>query len=165
MIEWQIGRGVEPLAMTRLIVPERDDQKLLLEAAKVTPDEAQQFTHRVRRIAAILALGGRWTGTTGQACDSFRRSSQSARLPFFRKAATVKPMDWSQCPAVERSATKVSGAWCFRGTRVPVRALFENLEDGASIDQFLDWFPGVARSQVESVLEFAAASLESSVAG
>ncbi len=48
----------------------------------------------------------------------------------------------------------------FRGTRVPVRSLFENLEDGATVEQFLDWFPGVSRNQVESVLDFAAASLD-----
>ena len=53
----------------------------------------------------------------------------------------------------------VSGAWIFKGSRVPVRALFENLEDGATVDDFLSWFPGVARAQVESVLEHAAASL------
>jgi uncharacterized protein (DUF433 family) len=41
----------------------------------------------------------------------------------------------------------------FRGTRIPVVALFENLREGASVDQFLEWFPGVERSQVESVLE------------
>ncbi len=68
-------------------------------------------------------------------------------------------IDWSQCPAIERDAQRVSGAWVFRGTRVPVRALFENLEDGASVDDFLEWFPGVQRAQVEEVLEFAAASL------
>ncbi len=60
---------------------------------------------------------------------------------------------WETCEEVERHPDKVSGAWVFRGTRVPVRALFENLKDGASIDQFLDWFPGVSRSQVESVLD------------
>lgn len=68
--------------------------------------------------------------------------------------------DWSECRAVERVPGKVSGAWLFRGTRVPVRALFENLEDGATVDEFLEWFPGVARRQVEEVLDFAAASLE-----
>ncbi len=68
-------------------------------------------------------------------------------------------LDWSQCPAVERDAQRVSGAWVFSGTRVPVRALFENLEDGASVDDFLDWFPGVQRAQVETVLEFASSSL------
>lgn len=69
-------------------------------------------------------------------------------------------MDWSQCPVVEQSAGKVSGAWLFRDTRVPVKALFENLEDGATVDQFLEWFPGVTREQVESVIEFTAATLE-----
>jgi uncharacterized protein (DUF433 family) len=67
--------------------------------------------------------------------------------------------DWSSCVAVERSSDKVSGAWVFRGTRVPVKALFENLEDGATVDQFLEWFPGVTREQVLAVLEFAEASL------
>lgn len=69
-------------------------------------------------------------------------------------------IDWSQCPAVERSPEKVSGAWLFKGTRVPVKALFENLEGGASIDQFLEWFPGVARADTEAVLEHAQRSLE-----
>ncbi|HSU66350.1 MAG TPA: DUF433 domain-containing protein [Tepidisphaeraceae bacterium] len=68
-------------------------------------------------------------------------------------------MDWSQCPAVERRADKVSGAWVFKGTRVPVRALFENLESGATIDQFLEWFPGVTRQQAEAVLVHAERSL------
>jgi uncharacterized protein (DUF433 family) len=69
-------------------------------------------------------------------------------------------IDWSQCPAVERNPAKVSGAWLFKGTRVPVKALFENIEGGATVDQFLEWFPGVARTQVEEVLEHAQRSLE-----
>ena len=48
------------------------------------------------------------------------------------------------CKAVERHSEKLSGAWVFRGTRVPVTALFENLRDGASIYQFIEWFPGVS---------------------
>ena len=68
-------------------------------------------------------------------------------------------LDWSQCTAVERNPAKVSGAWVFKNTRVPVLALFENLEGGASVKDFLEWFPGVAREQVESVLEFTKASL------
>ena len=60
---------------------------------------------------------------------------------------------------MERVPEKVSGAWVFRGTRVPVKALFENLEGGATVDQFLDWFRGVSREQVLAVLEFAEASL------
>lgn len=69
-------------------------------------------------------------------------------------------LDWSQCPEIERCPGKVSGACVFRGTRVPVKALFENLEDGATVEEFLEWFPGVERRQVEAVLIFAAASLE-----
>jgi uncharacterized protein (DUF433 family) len=68
-------------------------------------------------------------------------------------------LDWNQCPAVERDAGRVSGAWLFKGTRVPVKALFENFEDGARVDDFLDWFPGVTREQIEAVLEHAEQSL------
>jgi len=60
--------------------------------------------------------------------------------------------DWRKCDAVERHPDKVSGAWVFRGTRVPVSALLENLKNGASIEQFLEWFPGVERSQVEDAI-------------
>lgn len=60
---------------------------------------------------------------------------------------------------VERVPGKVSGVWLFKGSRVPVKALFENLEDGARIDDFLAWFPGVSRGQVEAVLEHAERSL------
>ena len=55
---------------------------------------------------------------------------------------------------------KVSGAWAFRGTRVPVSALFENLEGGATIDEFMEWFPGVTRQQIEAVLEHTQQSLQ-----
>jgi uncharacterized protein (DUF433 family) len=68
-------------------------------------------------------------------------------------------LDWSQCRGVERSPQKVSGVWVFRGSRVPVQALFENLKAGASIEDFLEWFPGVERQQVEAVLEYAKQSL------
>ena len=67
--------------------------------------------------------------------------------------------DWHNCLAMERDPERVSGAWIFRGTRVPVRALFENLEDGATVNDFLEWFPGVQRAQVEAVLKHAESSL------
>ena len=69
-------------------------------------------------------------------------------------------LDWSSCKAVERSPGVVSGAWVFRGTRIPVSALFENIEGGATVEQFLEWFPGVTRQQVDAVLEHAARSLQ-----
>ncbi len=68
-------------------------------------------------------------------------------------------LDWTQCSAVERVPGKVSGAWVFKGTRVPVAALFENLEGGATVGQFLEWFPGVSREQVQTVLKFAESTL------
>ena len=68
-------------------------------------------------------------------------------------------LDWTQCAAVERDPARVSGVWVFRGTRVPVKALFENVEDGARVDDFLAWFPGVTRQQVEAVLQHAELSL------
>jgi uncharacterized protein (DUF433 family) len=67
-------------------------------------------------------------------------------------------IDWSTCAAVERHPERVSGAWVFRGTRAPVAALFENLEDGALVSQFVEWFPGVTLDQVRAVLEHAARS-------
>jgi uncharacterized protein (DUF433 family) len=68
-------------------------------------------------------------------------------------------LDWSQCPSVERIPGKVGGVWLIVGTRIPVKALFENLEVGATLDEFWEWFPGASRQQVEAVLEHAQASL------
>lgn len=59
---------------------------------------------------------------------------------------------WSTCTGIESQPGKVSGAWIFKGTRVPVSALFNNLNGGATIDEFMEWFPGVTRRQVEAVL-------------
>lgn len=67
-------------------------------------------------------------------------------------------MDWSTCKAVERDPERVHGAWVFYGTRVPASALFENLEDGSNIEQFVQWFPGVTLVQVQQVLEHVARS-------
>lgn len=69
-------------------------------------------------------------------------------------------IEWSTCHAVERNLNLVGGAWVFRGTRVPVAALFENLEDGASVEQFVEWFPGVSMEQARAVLEHAAKSTQ-----
>jgi len=68
-------------------------------------------------------------------------------------------LDWSTCPAVESIPGKVSGAWVFRGTRLPVATIFENLEDGLSIDEIMEQFD-VTREQINAVLDFAARSLE-----
>jgi uncharacterized protein (DUF433 family) len=70
------------------------------------------------------------------------------------------PLDWSTCAAVESVPGKVSGAWVFRGTRIPVSAVFENLEDGLTVDDIVQMFDGLARDQVVTVLDFAAQSLQ-----
>jgi uncharacterized protein (DUF433 family) len=62
--------------------------------------------------------------------------------------------------AIERDPNVLSGEWVFRGTRVPVSALFENLKDGASIDEFLEWFPGVHRDQVVALLDYELSTLK-----
>jgi uncharacterized protein (DUF433 family) len=69
-------------------------------------------------------------------------------------------LDWSQCPAVESVPGKRSGAWVFRDTRMPVSTVFENLEAGSSIEEIIEQFH-VTREQIQSVLEFAARSLDS----
>lgn len=69
-------------------------------------------------------------------------------------------LDWSQCPAVERSPDKMSGAWVFKGTRMPVATIFENLAAGAGLDDVLTWYEGLDRKQVEAVMEFAARNLD-----
>lgn len=67
-------------------------------------------------------------------------------------------IDWSTCKAVERDRERVSGAWVFRGTRVPIAALFENLDDGVTVGDFVELFPGVTLGQARAVLEHAARS-------
>ena len=73
-------------------------------------------------------------------------------------------LDWSQCRAVESVPGKVSGAWVFRNTRMPVSVVFDNLEAGATIDEIVEWFD-VTPQQVKAVIEFAARSLEAPVSG
>lgn len=68
-------------------------------------------------------------------------------------------LDWSQCPAVESVPGRLSGAWVFRDTRMPVSAVFDNLEAGATIEEIIEQFD-ITREQINAVLEFAARSLD-----
>jgi len=72
----------------------------------------------------------------------------------------VANLDWSQCAAVESIPGKLSGAWVLKGTRMPVSAIFENLEAGANIDDIMQWYEGLDREQVKAVIEFAVRSLD-----
>ena len=68
-------------------------------------------------------------------------------------------LDWSQCSAVERIPGRVSGAWTFRNSRTPVKVVFDNLEDGMTIDEIIEQYP-VSREEIRAVLDFASHSLD-----
>ena len=95
----------------------------------------------------------------GQAARFFRRGDRKLTRITLELLKHFMALDWSQCPAVESVPGKVSGAWVFRGTRMPVATVFENLEAGASIDEIMEWFD-LTREQITEVLNFAARSLE-----
>jgi uncharacterized protein (DUF433 family) len=73
-------------------------------------------------------------------------------------ASRITALDWSQCSAVESVPGRLNGAWVFRDTRMPVSAVFENLEDGATVDEIAEWYQ-ISKEQVVAVLEFAARSV------
>jgi len=77
---------------------------------------------------------------------------------------TQADLGWAGCAAVERDPQRVSGAWVFQGTRIPVAALFENLEDGVSLAEFVELFPGGTEKQARLVLEHVARSTAAAVA-
>ena len=68
-------------------------------------------------------------------------------------------LDWSQCSAVESIPGRVSGAWTFRNSRTPVKVVFDNLEDGMTIDEIIEQYP-VSREEIRAVLDFASHSLD-----
>jgi uncharacterized protein (DUF433 family) len=76
-----------------------------------------------------------------------------------KEGQNMATLEWSQCPAVESIPGKVSGAWVLRGTRTPVKVLFENLEAGMSIEEVIEQFP-VTREQLDSLMAFVARSLD-----
>ena len=105
-----------------------------------------------------------WSGAPNIACHRKLGSSQRDAAQQWQKATMkvrydMATLDWSQCPAVESIPGKVSGAWVFKDTRMPVSIVFENLEAGATIDEIMEWFH-LNREQIVTVLEFAARSLD-----
>jgi uncharacterized protein (DUF433 family) len=69
-------------------------------------------------------------------------------------------LDWSQCAAVESVPDRLNGSWVFRGTRIPVSAVFENLEDGLSLQEIVALYDGLTLDRVQAVIDFARRSLE-----
>jgi uncharacterized protein (DUF433 family) len=98
----------------------------------------------------------------------YGRRGRPVKKPHFIPTEQAMPaqadLGWTGCPAVERHPLRVSGAWVFRGTRIPVAALFENLEDGVSMSEFVELFPGVTDQQARQVLEHVARSTAAVVA-
>ena len=118
-------------------------RSLGIECFTVTPSKKQ--CRGRRRMCAFDRYGG-GGGGAGHARRRNRMRTVAEAWHTCTYMARIRS-------AVERDPTKVSGAWVFSGTRVPVAALFENLRDGACVSEFLSWFPGVDRSQVEAVLD------------
>jgi uncharacterized protein (DUF433 family) len=77
-----------------------------------------------------------------------------------REERFMANLDWSQCPAVESVPGKVSGAWVFKGTRMPVQTVFANLEAGMSVQEITEVFDGVKLEEIEAVLKFVVQSLD-----
>jgi uncharacterized protein (DUF433 family) len=97
-------------------------------------------------------------------CAALRRENNPRAIPeglFWKKEAHAMPavLDWSQCPAVESVPGRLSGAWAFKNTRIPVSTIFENPECGSDIEEILEQYD-VTREQIQAVLEFAARSLD-----
>ncbi len=72
-------------------------------------------------------------------------------------------IDWEKCPGIESVPGKLGGAWVFTDTRLPVSALFGNLEAGATIQEFMEWFHPVDEWKVRAALEFVVESLDAKV--
>jgi uncharacterized protein (DUF433 family) len=105
-----------------------------------------------------LGVGAPGTLAINVGQDGFDRGHKSVR-----KGLKMAALDWSQCPAVESVPGRVSGAWVFRDTRMPISAVFENLEAGATIEEIIEQFD-VTREQINAVLEFAARSAAPAIA-
>ncbi len=78
--------------------------------------------------------------------------------------ATHTAIDWAQCPLLESVPGKVSGAWVFRGTRVPVSAVLKNLKD-LSVNEVAEEFPSITPDQIRTALDFIARSADSVLPG
>ncbi|HLK65891.1 MAG TPA: DUF433 domain-containing protein [Bryobacteraceae bacterium] len=86
--------------------------------------------------------------------ELLNKALDASESPAHKMAA----LDWSQCPVVESVPGRLNGAWVFKDTRKPISAVFENLEDGATVDEIAEWYQ-ISKEQVVAVLEFAVRSV------
>lgn len=68
-------------------------------------------------------------------------------------------LDWKDCAAVESVAGKLGGVWLFKDTRIPVSALFDNLQDGLTVNEIVALYQGLSTGHVYSVLDFVSQNL------
>jgi uncharacterized protein (DUF433 family) len=118
-------------------------------------------TLRLREMSPAVAFGDHILANRrdGFAGDNFDATTASLSWDMMGRGETMASLDWSQCPAVESVPGKVSGAWVFKNTRMPVTTVFENLEAGLTVEEVMEEFC-VTREQINAVLKFAAKSLE-----
>lgn len=69
-------------------------------------------------------------------------------------------VDWSKCPGLERDPERMSGAWCFKGTRITVASVFENLASGSDVNEYVEQFPETGHERVNQILKFLAERLK-----
>jgi uncharacterized protein (DUF433 family) len=121
-----------------------------LEADFSIDEITEQFHVTREQIQAVLEFAARSLDTP------------NSRIKVTKRGENMTALDWSQCPAVESIPGKVSGAWVFKHTRMPVATVFENLEAGLTVEEVMEEF-AVTREQVNAVLRFAARSLETPI--
>ena len=166
-----------------IAVPPRDEQDEMIALLK---DKTVELTSTVTRVSQEIALLREYrtrliadvvTGkldvrkAAADLPETDPLAGNRARAETIHTESDPHPIDndtlmedhhmtnWNECSAVERTPGKVSGAWVFSGTRIPLYALYENLASGATVEQFVEWFPGVEERQVRAVLEHEAQTL------
>ncbi len=144
------------------------------------PPEADGWRSGLLAAASLLYAhkGVETKVATGRSAPNYRTKGQRSSVlklasamvllyPFGvsskKEFKQMADLDWSQCPAVESIPGKVSGAWVFRDTRLPVATVIENLED-LSVEEVMEQFD-VTREQITAVLDFVAQSLRTSAPG
>ncbi|MDE0031529.1 MAG: DUF433 domain-containing protein [Deltaproteobacteria bacterium] len=164
---------------TVVFLPPRPEQKAVLAFSKRVAVETDDTVDRARRqLDLLLEYRARLIADVVTGKVDVREAA--AELPaepglsgndraeveddVGTQTEAFEMTDWDTCPAVERKPGKVSGAWVFAGTRIPLSALYENLASGATIDEFVEWFPGVDEEQVRAVLEHEAKALRTAAA-
>ena len=117
--------------------------------------------HIGQTVADLISIFGyrRWWGCFDSESESRTKPRRDLAYSEKKEFELMASLDWSQCPAVESIPGKVSGAWVLRGTRTPVKVVFENLEAGMNIEEVIEQFP-VTREQMDSLMAFVARSLE-----